>query len=122
MSSSGEKKKHKLYKDESMLAAIADVKEHGTKVKVAANTHAVPYTTLRDRLKGLHTGKVGGKQTLKDEEELALVDWILSWAKMGQPMEKSQILKAAGRIAQTHQPGEKKFEGIGMEAFMMFIA
>jgi hypothetical protein len=113
MSSASEKRRNKQYTTAAMEAAIEDVKQHGLKPSLAARNHLVPVTTLKDRIKGIHGGKVGAKRILKDEEELALVEWIVSWAKMGQPLEKSQVLKTAGKIVKTHAPGEKKFDAEG---------
>lgn len=119
MSSERPKRKNKQYSAASMLAAIDCVTKNGFKPSEAAKIHFVPYTTLRDRLSGVHEGKVGAKTTLKDEEELALVDWIKSWARMGQPLESSQVLKAAGRIARNHANGEKQFDNGGMILMMI---
>jgi hypothetical protein len=113
MSSHRETKKNKPYTAAAMEAAIKDVNDEKLRASEAAKIYFVPVSTLKDRLKGVHAGKVGAKTTLKTEEEIALVEWIESWAKMGQPLEKSQVLKVAAKISETHSNNEKKFSDGG---------
>ena len=73
------------YGSENMKKALEAVLARRMPVRKAAKEHGVPRSTLHERV----TGKVvpntrsGAKRYLSDEEEAALVNFLIGWASVG---------------------------------------
>ena len=66
------------WRDKDMQDALVSVKEKKMTIRGAAKKYNVPYSTLKDRVKGrvLHGTKPGVKTALSPEEEEELVKCI----------------------------------------------
>jgi transposase-like protein len=121
MDSHGPEPKRCRYSPQDMAAAVEDVKLKKANAKEAAKSHGIPYTTLRDRLSGIHNGIYGRTTTLSEKEEQEIVDWIEDCAKLGQPLSKEQVMDAATKISNlpTHQG--RNFQDSGKFDDMMLL-
>lgn len=82
--------KRKLYDEEQMQRAISAVRQKKMKIRLAAQEFKVPKSTLSDKLKGRYKGmKPGPRTELTDEEEKALVNFLLYMANQGFPLTRS---------------------------------
>jgi hypothetical protein len=82
--------KRKQYDGEQMERAISAVKQKKMKIRLAAKEFQVPKSTLSDKLKGRYKGmKPGPRTELTDEEEKALVHFLLYMANQGFPLTRS---------------------------------
>ncbi|GAU89114.1 hypothetical protein RvY_01705 [Ramazzottius varieornatus] len=57
----------------------------------AAEKFGIPPSTLRDRLNGRHTKKIGRPTSFTEEEELEICDILLSCMKVGAPLNKQKL-------------------------------
>ncbi len=81
------------YDPKYMERAIKAVKNNAMSIRSAALQFAVPYTTLHDRITGLHTKRYGGQTVLTKKEEELLVNGLLTTAEWGFPLTRRDVLK-----------------------------
>ena len=84
----------------SMQEAIKAVHEGKMSINRAAMEHAVPPTTLKDRLSGRvkHGTKPGPKPYLSLKEEVELVHFLVNCSKMGYGKTRRQVLQMVKEI------------------------
>lgn len=84
-----------------MVAALKDVQEGKYSVSSAARIHQVPRRTLEDRVKGrvVHGTLPGPSTVLTNEEEKALVAYLIHMAKLGFPLTPKMTCAFAWAIA-----------------------
>lgn len=114
------KRKYNQYPKEALEEAISDVKNDRLDLWEAAKHYKIPYKTLKNKVEGKHTGKVGAKCILSLEEENQIVNWIQQRARMGFPLAKDEVLEAARKIA--NRNGGKQFSEQGLITFLLVIA
>ncbi|KAJ8966808.1 hypothetical protein NQ314_003304 [Rhamnusium bicolor] len=70
-------------------------------IRCASRNFGVPRGTIQDRLHGRvpeKPGKMGPSTILTQEKEQAIVDWLISLAKVGFARKKSDLLKTVEKI------------------------
>lgn len=92
------------YPEEQMNLAI-DAVLRGMPVATAAKRFSVPRITLMYKAKGKSpkTRRMGPDPVLTNEEEYILEDWILTMAKAGFPITKSELLDSVQHLIQELQ-------------------
>lgn len=104
-----EKRKNRQYTAETLQQAVQEVKDGRLTAWKAHNLFKVPFTTIKEYLDENHSGKVGGKMSLSDEDEDSLVGWIKDWHAVGQPMTRRRVCMTAYFIMKRRQnPKEKE--------------
>src|SRR5580692_3031241 len=71
------------YDKSAMENALEEICEKGTSIKHAAFLYGVNRTTLMNRMKGSHCGKVGGITLLTPEEEKLIVHVLTKLGEWG---------------------------------------
>ena len=71
------------YDESAMKNALEEIREKGTSIKHAAFLYGVNRTTLMNRMKGSHCGKVGGITLLTPEEEKLIVHVLTKLGDFG---------------------------------------
>lgn len=87
----------KLWTEQDMEAALADIRS-GTPVRKVALKWKIPPQTLSDRSKGKtkpHRQAHGAQQRLSPDQEAVLVVWIQLWADTARPISISRIQRIA---------------------------
>ena len=84
------KEKRKQWREEDMVSAIEAVSQ-GTAVSTAAKAFNVPLKTLDDHIKGRvkHGMKLGPDTVLTEEEEAALMSYLVYMAQRGYSSNKN---------------------------------
>ncbi|KAF6215738.1 hypothetical protein GE061_000070 [Apolygus lucorum] len=97
---SGDKLKKLQYSEETMLAAIEDLRA-GLPVATAAKKHIVPRATLRDKVNGRTPvgRRMGPHSILSETEEKVLVKWIKLMSEKGFPSTPAMLLASAACYA-----------------------
>jgi hypothetical protein len=92
-----------LPQEERIQLAIDAIADTGLSMRKAADTYAVPRTTLRSRMNGLRTRAEAHieQQTLSPAEEDVLVKWAKVQGRRGIPMTYSTLTKYASEISGT---------------------
>ena len=70
------------YTEAQLLAALQVVDDGNMSIRKAAKRYGVPFTTIRDRVAGKTTSKVGRPPVLTEDEE-AIISEISSFWRMG---------------------------------------
>ncbi|GAU92014.1 hypothetical protein RvY_04164 [Ramazzottius varieornatus] len=91
---------------EAALAAVANREMNGEQ---AAEKFRIPPSTLRDRLNGHHTKKIGRPTSFTEEEELEFCDILLSCMKVGAPLNKRKLTGIVRAIGLAKGIDEAKF-------------
>ncbi|KAJ3643900.1 hypothetical protein Zmor_026582 [Zophobas morio] len=99
-----ENKKILKYSEADMLQALGAVTS-GMAVSTASRTYKVPRTTLLYKHAGKYPikRKMGPDTVLSNEEEQALVRWMLHIAKAGFPATKDQLLDHSRSVTKLQQ-------------------
>ena len=89
------------WNNESMEAAIEQVRKGTMSLTKAAKFHGVPSTTLKDRMSGkvVHGSKPGQKWYLTDEEEDALANHLIEAASIGYGKTHAEVKSLTEKIA-----------------------
>ena len=94
------KEKRKQWREEDMVSALEAVSQ-GTAVSTAAKAFNVPRKTLDDHVKGRvqHGTKPGTDTVLTEEEEAALMSYLVYMAQRGFPLTRTMTMAFAWAIA-----------------------
>jgi len=125
LQSQGVRRKLFQYSPTKIQLALNAVKDGSLNVLQASKMYKVPRSTLRNKLSGKSPDsvhQVGPKAVLGEETEAKLVNWILTVAKMGFPINKLMLLDTVEKIVTSAKdsistpfidgrPGRKWFEG-----------
>lgn len=87
----GGKRSYANYNEEQMTAALKAIEENGFSVNAAAETFGIKRETLRHRLKGKHSKKIGGQLSIKPEIEQQLSTYLKKCAEWGFPLDTLMI-------------------------------
>jgi len=125
LQSNGVRRKLFQYSPTKIQLALNSIKDGSLNVLQASKMYKVPRSTLRNKLSekspdSVH--QVGPKAVLGEETEAKLVNWILTVAKMGYPINKLMLLDTVEKIVTPAKeslrtlfidgrPGRKWFEG-----------
>jgi 4-hydroxybenzoate polyprenyltransferase len=106
------------YTEDDVSQALINV-ANGKGVRAAARDWGVPYTTLRERIKGRenHSISAENQQRLSRVQEDHLANWVLAQEALGVPLTHAQIKEFAHRllaIKGDHKPLGKRW----MHAFL----
>ena len=79
------------YEEHQLSDAIVEVKSGKMTIAAAARKYGVPRTTLSDHIHDKIKGPQGGPPMLTEDEEVALVDYILYMSKHNFPLTRDDI-------------------------------
>ncbi|XP_030748956.1 uncharacterized protein LOC115877032 [Sitophilus oryzae] len=114
-----EKKKKFQYPKEALKRALFEIQEGNMSVRTASREFRIPKTTLQDHKSGKIPqiqGKTGPPPLLTTEGEEKIANWLVSLAKCGFPLKKTDlldtvetVLKNTGRenLFKDGRPGQK---------------
>jgi hypothetical protein len=99
------------------LAINAYKSGYFSSLRSAATTYDVPESTLRTRLKGRRARQEtrSTNHKLSNTEELALVQWILSWSDRGLPLKISHIRQMANLLLQKRNTDQGQTCKVGIK-------
>jgi hypothetical protein len=100
-------KKRIKFCDDDLAQAIAAIKQ-GSSIYAASKEFNIPWPTLKRHAEG-EVNKPGRSTVLDPEIENKLVEWIILNAKMGQPLQKNEVLDAARDLSKKNVDQSKKF-------------
>ena len=108
------KEKRKQWREEDMASAMEAVSQ-GTAVSTAAKAFNVPRKTLDDRVKGRvkHGTKPGPDTVLTEEEEAALMSYLVYMAQRGFPLTRTMTMAFAWAIAKRAGNAERFNSDLG---------
>ena len=108
------KEKRKQWREEDMVSAMEAVSQ-GTAVSTAAKAFNVPRKTLNDRVKGRvkHGTKPGPDTVLTEEEEAALMSYLVYMAQRGFPLTRTMTMAFAWAIAKRAGNAERFNSDLG---------
>ena len=108
------KVKRKQWKEEDMTAALEAVSK-GTTLSAAAAAFNVPRKTLDDRVKGrvTHGTKPGPDTVLSEEEEAALMSYLVYMADRGFPLTRTMAMAFAWAIAKRSGKADRFNQDVG---------
>lgn len=110
-SSKNRGKYFKSYTEADLRTAIEEIQEGNSTICNASKKYQIPGSTLSDRLRGKYMSNQHGKTpVLSAQAESGLAEWILSYAKIGDPRTKEQLLQAASELAQGSDEENKRFK------------
>ena len=89
------------WSNESMEAAMEQVRKGTMSLTKAAKFHGVPSTTLKDQMSGkvVHGSKPGRKRYLNDEEEDALANHLIEAASIGYGKTRAEVKSITEKVA-----------------------
>ena len=95
-----QRKRRKLWDNESMINAMEAVKSGNMRVNEAAREHGVPCTTLKDRLSGRvkHGKKSGPMPYLTSQEEDELATFLTEASNIGYGKTKREIILIVQKV------------------------
>ncbi|GAB0097219.1 Leucine-rich repeat [Sergentomyia squamirostris] len=84
-----------MYTQDNLIKALAAVKA-GMSIRAASRFFKIPKTTLFNKKTGVYPAiaKIGAPHTLKQDEELALTQWVLKCEVLGHKVTKCEFLNA----------------------------
>ena len=108
------KEKRKQWREEDMVSAMEAVSQ-GTAVSTAAKAFNVPRKTLNDRVKGRvkHGTKPGPDTVLTEEEEAALMSYLVYMAQRGFPLTRTMTMAFAWAITKRAGNAERFNSDLG---------
>lgn len=74
------------YTEESLAAALADIRSGKLSQRQAQTKHKIPRSTLKNKLTGVHTNHVGHPTVLSEEEEQMFLDHLLKLDEYSSPL------------------------------------
>lgn len=94
-------KKRKLWTEQQMTSALNEFKNGKLTIGKIAKKFQIPKTTLHNRISGrvIHGTKPGPKPYLQADEEVVLVDHLISAAKVGYGKTRKQVNMMVEAIA-----------------------
>jgi hypothetical protein len=91
----------RVYTEAQLQAALSDIHENPDQsIRATAVAHAVPESTLRNRLAG-HTSCSGAhehRQNLSSAEEKTLVKWLSNLTRAGFPASPALLIEMAEEV------------------------
>lgn len=119
MSKGHTKRKNRQYSAQKLEDTIEAIKGGELTIWNAARSSGIPYKTLKDKLTGRYeSSQIGARSILNENDEQQIVDWIRYRAKLGTPLDKSEVKAAAEKIADRR--GLKKFAEKGLSSMPDF--
>lgn len=98
------------YNEDAMEAAVAEIQQHGGKLRSTALKYGVPKSTLSFKLKNPgHKETFGPHPILSAEEENLLANWIVELARKGFPRKKED-LQSSVQIFLSNHPRSNPFK------------
>ena len=116
--------KRRCYSPSALVRAYQAVKEYGVPVYRAAREHAVPLTTLRDRVDNrvnVDCVKNGPEPVLSEIEEAKLVAHIKELAAVGYGYTRAEVCGMATDFAVTLGKRKKEDQQFSMQWFYSFL-
>lgn len=116
-------KKRKQWDNNSMQLAMEAVKSGRLGVNEAARTYGLPFTTLKDRMRGrvVHGTNPGPRPFLDKQEEKLLTDHLVQVAQLGYGKTRKQVLNTVENVAREKgvlQADRKKLSSGWFRRFM----
>ena len=91
--------KGKSWTEDDLKQALEAVGNHSLSIRAAASLYNIPKSTLYDHHAGKSTASnPGPSPVLTDEDEKALVDWIIEMARIGYGRTRQQVFKTVKKI------------------------
>lgn len=114
------KRKYFIYTSDMLQEALSAVQK-GMCLRTASKRFGIPFSTLRNKHKGIYSKETSGPATiLSSEEEKLLVQWILDMEKRGFPFTRDMLFDSVQMLVlktkrenpfKNNRPGRSWFEG-----------
>ncbi|XP_063218613.1 uncharacterized protein LOC134528877 [Bacillus rossius redtenbacheri] len=82
---------YRRYSDEKLEACLTDIATGKMSERKASAHYNIPRQTIRNKTKGLHSGKIGGQKVFSDDEGKEFVQHISCVANLGFPITKTDF-------------------------------
>lgn len=113
-------KRREKYSLCDLLTAKTAVRSGEMTAYSAVKLFSIPKTTLYSNLQeNTKSNKLGGRKLLSDDDEIDIVNWIISCAERGYPRTRTDVLGAAASLLR-RKTGYKEAPAVGKDWYIAF--
>jgi hypothetical protein len=109
------------YTTEKLTQTIEKVKSGNLTLWNASVESAIPFTTLKRKIEGDCSGKIGAPTILSAEDEAELETFVLECAEIGYPLTTKHLMSVANKMAEARSGSIRSFGRRGKKNFSVHL-
>ena len=79
------------YSEEALDKCLNSINSNQMSQREASETYGIPRSTIKNKLKNLHSNPVGRPLTFTNEEEKAIAARLVMWSNFGFPLDYADL-------------------------------